>query len=443
LVLAALAFSSEALAAPPRHAIEIEFPTELELTLADTAPVPLRARWVRGETSDQVPGPVLQAWVNFGTVAHWHEDKGVWLGEWQPPKPAVPGQLALVVSALVKGRAEYSAQQTPVSAEIELPGHSEAGAQVTILVAGEKFGPVPAASDGHFKVRVRVPPGVSTAIAQSRDALGNTFKRTIDLFVPKISALALVCPSAKVAAGESLPVAVATDRERAGGVVWTASRGAVSLGVWHAPESLTLPAKADGEIVSLTATSAAVGANKCAVEVVPAAVYDLRIAQDPPFLPSDGRAEGRLLVTVLDRFGNATREATVQSQEDKDAPLALIYDETTRAFTGLLRSRQGVEQRTLQITAPPLSQAVVVEQIPARGVALHAQRVANGVEVTVTPPGAAGDVRAVDDQGVDVPLLASARTGVLITRGPLSGVRFVSFTHVPSGVSVLLTVVPK
>ena len=420
--------------------------------MADTAPVPVRARWVRGETSDAVPGPVLRAWVNFGSISGWKEDKGVWTGLWSPPKPAVPGQLALVVSAMASGRAESSAQQTPVSAEIDLPGHSEAGAQVTLLVAGEKFGPAQAGADGRFQVRVRVPPGVTVATAQSRDKLGNVFKRSIDLFVPKVSLLALVCPAEVIAAGESLPVSVATDRTRAGGVVWSASDGKVAFGLWHAPEQLTRAAKADRQTVILTATSVALGSNSCTVEVSAAAATSLKVNQDPPFLPADGVAVGRLLATVSDRFGNATRDSVVSAVEDKDAPLTLTYDALTRAFIGALRSRKGVEQRTVLIKATvsatvsatvasqpstELSQSVQVEQIPARGVAMHAQRVGQGIEVTVTPPAAATEVRAVDDAGADVVLVPGPRAGVLVTQKALAGVRFVSFTHLPSGVSVL------
>ena len=446
VVLAAFAFtlcSRQAIASSStlRHAIEIEFPTELELSMADHAPVPLRARWVRGETSDVVPGPLLRAWVNFGTVSDWKEDKGLWSGVWEPPKPAVPGQLALVISAMANGRAESSAQQTPVSAEIDLPGHSEAGAQVTLLVAGEKFGPVPAGPDGRFKVRVRVPPGVETAVAQSRDKLGNTFKRTVPLFVPKVSPLALVCPVAVIAAGESLPVSVATDIARAGGIAWSASDGKVALGVWHAPQQLARAPSLDRQTVTLTATSAVLGSNSCSVEVEPAPAASVKVALDPPFLAADGVASGRLLATVNDRFGNATRDSEVAVVEDRDPPLGLSYDAATRAFVGPLRSRKGVEQRTLLVTAAAanktaITQSLVIEQIPLRGVALHAQRVGQEIELTVTPPGAAAEVRAVDDQGADIALIASARAGVLTTKA-LVGVRFVSFTHLPSGVSVL------
>ena len=68
---------------------------------------------------------------------------------------------------------------------------------------------------------------------------------------------------------------------------------------------------------------------------------------------------------------------------------------------------------------------------------MHAQRVGQGIEVTVTPPAAATEVRAVDDAGADVVLVPGPRAGVLVTQKALAGVRFVSFTHLPSGVSVL------
>ena len=107
--------------------------------------------------------------------------------------------------------------------------------------------------------------------------------------------------------------------------------------------------------MTLTASSVALGDTSCTVEVEPAVAVAVHAVLDPPFLPADGESTGRLLATMSDRFGNATRAATVSMVEDKDAPSTLAYDAATRAFVGPLRSRKGVEQRALTVTGMVLA----------------------------------------------------------------------------------------
>ncbi len=457
------------------HAIEIEFPSELDLSIGESAPVALSARWVRGQTSETTPGPVLHAWASFGEIRGWKREGAVWRGEWVPPQPLVPGYLVIVVSALIGGHAAFSAAEMPVSAEIDLPGHSEAGAQVTILLAGEKFGPVVAGKDGRFSVRVRVPPGVQEATAQTRDALGNTFKRKADLFVPKTSRLGLVCPVAVMTAGERVPIVLATDRARTGQVSYEASLGKVELGRFVAPEKLERAAK-EAATATVTSHSSTLGDASCSIEVVPSVAVSLATTFEPPYVLADGKSTTELKVTALDKFGNATSDAEISVLEDK-ALQPLRYDDKAHAFVARIVSRAGAEQRTFAVSAQPLAHrceprevrddvdfrgvschagnaaagklavaplaaSAVLEQIPARGVVMRAQRLPNGqLSLTVTPPGEANAqaVKAVDDHGDAIALSAGTHTGELLAARAGKEARFVSFTHLKSGVSVMFS----
>lgn len=71
------------------------------------------------------------------------------------------------------------------SAQITLRGRSEPASQVSLIV-GEKSYEATVSPDGTFTTSVVVPPGVRSATGIARDALGNTSRWPIDLFLPDV-----------------------------------------------------------------------------------------------------------------------------------------------------------------------------------------------------------------------------------------------------------------
>ncbi len=86
----------------------------------------------------------------------------------------------------------FGALRVPLASAVELPGQTEPNADFSILIAGQKFGPVQAGPDGRFKVPVVVPPGYGSGQATAIDRLGNRRVTAFDLQVPATDQLACV-----------------------------------------------------------------------------------------------------------------------------------------------------------------------------------------------------------------------------------------------------------
>ncbi|MCC6808316.1 MAG: hypothetical protein IT381_12910 [Deltaproteobacteria bacterium] len=433
----------------PARAIEIDFPSEVELPFARTSPLKplsLSAWWVEGEVQGS-EGPELFAWVSFGRVAGWHREivrdsdgvkRPVYKGEWIPPDPAHPGELQIVVSTAHGGRAVHSAQAAAISAEIELPGRSEPDAEVEIMMHGESFGPVRAAHDGRFKVLVVVPPHTETAVAKSKDRLGNVNKKSVDLFVPKVSSLALACPFERVIAGAApLPFAIATDLGKAKKPFASARQGRVvedGAGAfsYEPPQRFTGP-------VDLIEVKSALGEARCEVSLAPGPAASASGVLEPPFIVADGFARAEARIIVVDRFGNPTIDAKVELLEAGGMPIALTKGEG--AFTGTLISRLNVEKRTLIITVDQGGRSFVsgfiVHQMPDRQVRLLPVAGVLAVKVTPSGEGSLDRVSATDADGNDVELALEGE-GVLRVKNAARAKGDVLFTHVPSGQSLLV-----
>ncbi|HEX9307298.1 MAG TPA: hypothetical protein VF894_07405 [Anaeromyxobacter sp.] len=78
----------------------------------------------------------------------------------------------------------------PLSAAIDLPGHSEPGTRTTVTVAGRAFGPAVADARGRFSIPIVVPPGARFGAATSVDRSGNRRTTEIDLQLPEVDRLA-------------------------------------------------------------------------------------------------------------------------------------------------------------------------------------------------------------------------------------------------------------
>ncbi len=95
---------------------------------------------------------------------------------------------------------------------VEVPGRTEASADMSLTIAGQTFGPVRADATGAFRVPVVVPPGHGAALGTAVDRLGNRRSVQFDLHLPRTDQLSCVATPAQ------LP-AEATSRAR----VWCAT----------------------------------------------------------------------------------------------------------------------------------------------------------------------------------------------------------------------------
>jgi hypothetical protein len=282
---------------------------------------------------------------------------------------------------------------------------------------------VRAAHDGRFKLLVTVPPHTQNALAKSRDRLGNTTKKNVDLFVPKVSTLAVACPFTRVVAGTlRLPLAIATAKEKAGGVVIRAAQGSVVGVDYRAPEKL------EARVETLTFSSP-LGEATCTFPLVPGPAVRAEAHFDPPFLLADGTSRTKVTLVALDRFGNE------QSEVD-----ARLYEGAAQLGSDVA-SVLGSERRELRIEVkqlglPDIREAVSLFQIPDRGVRLLAG--STPLCVTLVPLDAAETLTAVDEAGEAlVPVKRGKELCVDRAQGS------VLFSHAGSGQSLLAPGVNK
>lgn len=78
----------------------------------------------------------------------------------------------------------------PLSAAIDLPGHTEPQVRISVEVGGRTFGPVTADGHGDFRIPLVVPPGERYGQGESVDELGTRRREPIDLQLPQVSQLA-------------------------------------------------------------------------------------------------------------------------------------------------------------------------------------------------------------------------------------------------------------
>lgn len=94
----------------------------------------------------------------------------------------------------------FGVLRVPLASAVELPGDTEHDADFSIVIAGQKFGPVHAGADGRFKIPVVVPPGYGTGQGIAVDRIGNRRNVTVDLQLPPTDQLACVASPPKLPA---------------------------------------------------------------------------------------------------------------------------------------------------------------------------------------------------------------------------------------------------
>ena len=177
---------------------------KVELSLAANAPVKgrdtettIEVRVVRsdGTVDPNTPPPVLTA--NVGTISAPEPlEPGHFRAHYLLPKTRYP-EVAVIVafapwphSGAIHGA--VGSLLVPLASAIDLPGHTERNAQMSIEISGQTYGPTKAGADGRFTLPVVVPPGHRFGKGIAVDRAGNRRVTKIDLLLPPTDQLACV-----------------------------------------------------------------------------------------------------------------------------------------------------------------------------------------------------------------------------------------------------------
>lgn len=193
---------------------EIGPPTEqVALTLDPATPVKgrdreatlgIQLRTPQGAPDVEAPPPVLRA--NVGAIEGLERvGPGSFRARYLLPTTRYPEVAVLVAfSAWPSPASIHGATGSlvvPLSTAIDLPGHTEPGAQMSIEIAGQHFGPVVAAADGTFALPVVVPPGHRFGKGTVVDRVGNRRVEKVDLALPPTDPLSCVLTPHRIPLG--------------------------------------------------------------------------------------------------------------------------------------------------------------------------------------------------------------------------------------------------
>lgn len=148
-----------------------------------------------GTPDDSGAPPVLRA--NVGRVeALARTGPGTYRARYVLPETRYPEVAVLVaLSAWPHPQSihgAYGRLLVPLAAAVDLPGFTEKDAEISIDIAGQRFGPARAGPDGRFRLPVIVPPGHRFGQGQVTDTAGNVRRTPIDLLLPPTDGLACV-----------------------------------------------------------------------------------------------------------------------------------------------------------------------------------------------------------------------------------------------------------
>ncbi|NPC70900.1 hypothetical protein HPP05_14190 [Corallococcus exiguus] len=148
-----------------------------------------------GTPDDSGAPPVLRA--STGQLEGLkHTGPGTYTARYVLPPTRLPEAAILVaLSAWPHPQSVHGAYGrllVPLASSVNLPGKSEPGGQVSLEVAGKRFGPVPVDAQGRFVLPLVVPPGYSLARGEVKDESGHVERIAIDLQLPPTDGLACV-----------------------------------------------------------------------------------------------------------------------------------------------------------------------------------------------------------------------------------------------------------
>ncbi len=221
--------------------------SRISLQLVGAAPVKNRDAAVElsvevlgaeGKPDPQSAPPVLRA--NVGTIEGLSRvAPGRYRARYVLPTTKYP-EVAVVVAFSAWPHPQsvhgaFGALRVPLASAVELPGQTERDADFSIVISGQKFGPVKAGPDGRFKVPVVVPPGFGSGQGTAIDRLGNRRVTAFDLQLPATDQLAcVISPTRLPADGTSRARVMCATSDPYGNVATgakvqlTAARGSLS-----------------------------------------------------------------------------------------------------------------------------------------------------------------------------------------------------------------------
>ncbi|HET9452590.1 MAG TPA: hypothetical protein VFO83_16990, partial [Aggregicoccus sp.] len=192
---------------PPARRVELSLQPAAPIKGRDKEAV-LTVRLRREDGSPDASGalPVLRA--NVGQVEAL---KAVGPGEFRAryvlPATRFP-EVAILVALSPWPHAQsvhgaYGSLRVPLAASVELPGRTEGNAQMTIEIAGVRYGPAQADGEGRFRLPVVIPPGQRFGKGRVVDRVGNVRNQAVDLMLPPTDGLACVLHPARLPADGS------------------------------------------------------------------------------------------------------------------------------------------------------------------------------------------------------------------------------------------------
>jgi hypothetical protein len=181
---------------PPAAHVSLRLEPQAPVKNRDTsAELTIEMRNAEGQPDPESAPPVLRA--NVGTIEQLEKvAPAVYKARYVLPITRFP-EVAVVVAFSAWPHPQsvhgaFGALRVPLAASVELPGKTEANADLTLHIAGKPFGPVRTGADGRFKIPIVVPPGYGMASGTAVDRLGNKRSNPIDLMLPPTDQLACV-----------------------------------------------------------------------------------------------------------------------------------------------------------------------------------------------------------------------------------------------------------
>jgi hypothetical protein len=311
----------------------------------------------------------LRALATVGTVEPLRSrGAGHFVTRFVAPDSRVP-QTALLVFELGDGTQRiHGSARIPMEGSTVFPFHTNAGASVTMRVAGRQFGPAIADKQGHVEIPISVPPGMDKGQARAVDRGGESRDTEVDLHLPPYPRVLVLAP-AEAEAGSLSEITVLAVDDRGGSQVPGQLSLIASIGLCHplggepgeARFLFEAPPHIDGTVgVALTASAAgAVPARADATLALRAAApqqVDIDTATDRLIVGE--RRSVPITISARDRYGNPTPvdSATVRvdghPQPLQAAPsgMAVFWLPSPARYDGHERVEIAVEMGRLRAT---------------------------------------------------------------------------------------------
>ena len=314
---------------------------------------------------------------NVGKIGAIHElPDGRLEATYSPPAEDFPQMAILAVASPMGAPADWLL--LPLYGLADVESNTEAGAELTVDVAGTTFGPVQADSRGLARLRIAAPPGVPVGETIVTDRLGNVKKTKLRLDPPPFLRVAALCPAR---ADKILAFAVdenAVPLASADSLVLSAASGAIGgiqqitpgifEAAYQAPESAWL-----GEHVAIHVQLRGVrdAIHSCDITVTGAPPAQAQVSLEAAEYVAGTGLAVPVKVRVLDAQGQPTRRVAVDLQVPQGNVGEAQFDES-KAYSFLWKPqdtfgghRSASVQAHVQWSPEMLSEPVALPLRPA------------------------------------------------------------------------------